>query len=175
MLDKIKQLFGISNNQAENVPKQTSVQNVNTPRQPVKKDNEFNDAMQRVVAMPHNAEFGNRVRNLGLNVLNVMWEDTARTAGSAWGANISDMTLQVRYPDSAQRKELLPVIRYPNFTDKTGDIPLEFVKLKVGNEKDKDLKVITLREYLMDLNKYISHPKKFHRENQPLIDRKSVV
>ena len=169
MLDKIKQLFGISNNQAENVPKQTSVQNVNTPRQPVKKDNEFNDAMQRVVAMPHNAEFGNRVRNLGLNVLNVMWEDTARTAGSAWGANISDMTLQVRYPDSAQRKELLPVIRYPNFTDKTGDIPLEFVKLKVGNEKDKDLKVITLREYLTDLNKYISHPKKFHRENQPLI------
>ena len=86
-----------------------------------------------------------------------MWEDTARTMGSVWGANISDMTLQVRDPNQPQRKELLPVIRYPNFTDKTGDIPIEQVQIKVGNEKGKSLEVITLQEYLTNLSKYLSN------------------
>lgn len=155
MLDKIKQMFGMSNESED------------TQRQTAEITNDFNDAINRVVAMPQDSEFNNRVRNLGLNVLNVMWEDTARTAGSSWGANISDMTLQVRSANS--RKELLPVIRYPNFTDKTGDVPLEFIKIKVGNEKGETLKVIDLREYLTNLNQYISYPKKFNRENQPLI------
>lgn len=158
MLNKIKEMFGMSNSQSESQPKRTFI-----------KDEEFDETIRRVVNMPVDTEFCSRVRNLGLNVLNVMWEDTARTAGSAWGANISDMTLQVRHLDSSQRKELLPVVRYPNFTDKTGDIPLDSVKLKVGNEKGKELKVITLREYLTDLSKYVSYPKKFNRENQSLI------
>lgn len=155
MLDKIKQMFGMSNS-GEDVQRETP-----------EVTNDFNDAINRVVAMPQDSEFNNRVRSLGLNVLNVMWEDTARTAGSAWGANISDMTLQVRSANS--RRELLPVIRYPNFTDKTGDVPLECIKIKVGNEKGKTLKVIDLREYLMNLNQYISYPKKFNRENQSLV------
>lgn len=170
MIDKIKELFGMSAGQNKNTTAQAaSTQSGNTRGQAVINDDAFQDAIKRVVDMPANSEFGNRVRNLGLNVLNVMWEDTARTAGSAWGANISDMTLQVRSAGSSGRKDLLPVIRYPNFTDKTGDVPLDLVKLKVGNEKDKDLKVITLREYLTDLDKYISHPAKFNRENQPLV------
>jgi hypothetical protein len=157
MLDKIKKMFGKSG------------QSKDKPRQEFKIDNDFHEAMQKVIAMPLDTEFCSRVNKLGLNVLNVMWEDTARTAGSAWGANISDMTLQVRYPDSTQRKELLPVIRYPNFTDKTGDVPLDLIKIKVGNEKGKDLKVITLREYLTDLKKYISYPAKFNQQNGSLV------
>ena len=155
MLDKIKQMFGI-NNEGEDNPRQTAE---------ITKD--FNEAINRVVAMPQDSEFNNRVRNLGLNVLNVMWEDTARTAGSAWGANISDMTLQVRSANS--RRELLPVIRYTNFTDKTGDVPLDLIKIKVGNEKGETLKVIDLREYLTNLNEYISYPQKFNRENKSLV------
>ena len=158
MLNKVKELLGMSNSQNEKKTERTIV-----------RDDDFRDAMQRVISLPSNMEFCNRVRNLGLNVLNVMWEDTARTAGSVWGPNISDMTLQVRYPDSPNHKELLPVVRYPNFTDKTGDVPLELVKMKVGNEKKKELKVVTLREYLSDLEQYISYPAKFHRENQPLV------
>ncbi|MFZ1026993.1 MAG: hypothetical protein WAN66_12310 [Limnoraphis robusta] len=97
------------------------------------------------------------LQKLGLNVVNVMWEDTARTPGSAWGANITHMTLQVRHLMQPQRKELLPVIRYPNFTDRTGDVPLNLVKIKVGNEKGEQLRVITLREYLTNLQQYISN------------------
>ncbi|MEA5498385.1 hypothetical protein VB834_15400 [Limnoraphis robusta Tam1] len=97
------------------------------------------------------------LQKLGLNVVNVMWEDTARTPGSVWGANITHMTLQVRHLMQPQRKELLPVIRYPNFTDRTGDVPLDLVKIKVGNEKGEQLRVITLREYLTNLQQYISN------------------
>jgi hypothetical protein len=129
----------------------------------------FRDAIKRVVEMPRDQKLGDRVRKLGLNVVNVMWEDMARTPGSVWGANISDMTLQVRYPDRTDKKELLPVIRYPNFTDKTGDVPLELIRIKVGNEKGEELRVVTLQEYLTNLSQYISHPTKFHTENQSLL------
>ncbi|MGD1715632.1 hypothetical protein [Dapis sp. BLCC M172] len=103
-----------------------------------------------------------------------MWEDTARTPGSVWGPNISDLTLQVRHPEELGRRELLPVIRYPNFTDKTGDVPLELVKIKVGNEKGKKLEVVSLEEYLTNLQQYISYPSKFNPESQSLLTEKDT-
>ncbi|MBP0012103.1 MAG: hypothetical protein J7545_21090 [Roseofilum sp. SBFL] len=98
----------------------------------------FETTINKVVRMPQESELCDRVRILGLNVVNVMWEDTARTAGSVWGPNITDMTLQVRHGNNSQKKELLPVIRYPNFTDKTGDVPLEYVYLKEGIDNGED-------------------------------------
>jgi len=133
----------------------------------------FQTIIKKVVKMPQNQTLNRRVQELGLNVVNVMWEDTARTMGSVWGANISDMTLQVRNPNQPHRKELLPVIRYPNFTDKTGDIPIEQVQIKVGNEKGESLEVITLQEYLTNLSEYLSN---FHSsfDNHSLITEKDT-
>ena len=37
-----------------------------------------------------------RVSRRRLSLVNVMWEDTGRSQGSALGPNISDLTLQVR-------------------------------------------------------------------------------
>ena len=132
-------------------------------------DNSFKNAMTRVVNMTHDPGLVDRLKKLGLNIVNVTWEDTARTPGSCWGANISDMTLQVRHPDRPDHKELLPVIRYPNFTDRTGDVPLELIKIKVGNQQGEALQIISLQEYLTNLAQYLSYPAKFHPENQPLI------
>ncbi len=129
-------------------------------------------AMGKVMTMTRNKALCERINTLGLQIVNVMWEDTARTPGSVWGANISDMTLQVRHPDRPNQRNLLPVIRYPNFTDKTGDVPLDLVNVKVGNEKGEALQVITLKEYLNNLSKYLSYPEKLHRENQPLVTEK---
>lgn len=134
----------------------------------------FQAVMTRVIKMPNNRALCDRVSKLGLGVVNVMWEDTARTPGSCWGDNISDMTLQVRYPDRPYETELLPVIRYPNFTDKTGDVPLELVNLKVGNEQGRDLQIVTLQEYLTNLSQYISYPEKLHPESNPLITEKDT-
>jgi hypothetical protein len=80
-------------------------------------NNSFQTAIAKVVNMTSDLALRDRIDALGLNLVNVMWEDTARTPGSVWGDNISDMTLQVRHPDLPDRKELLPVIRYPNFTE----------------------------------------------------------
>jgi len=84
------------------------------------------------------------------------------------------MTLQVRYPDRLHQKELLPVIRYPNFRDKTGDMPLELVRIKIGNEKGEALQVVTLQEYLTNLSRYISDPEKLYVESQPLCTEKDT-
>lgn len=126
----------------------------------------FQATIKRVVNMPRDRQLSDRLHKLGLNLVNVMWEDTARTPGSAWGANITDMTLQVRDPSRRAHKHLLPVIRYPNFTDKTADVPFDQVKLKVGNEKGEDLQVVTLREYLTNLSNYMSDRRSYHAENR---------
>ncbi|MDJ1172760.1 hypothetical protein [Roseofilum capinflatum] len=130
---------------------------------------DFETTINKVVRMTQDGQLCDRVRILGLNVVNVMWEDTARTAGSVWGPNITDMTLQVRHGQNSQKRELLPVIRYPNFTDKTGDVPLEYVHLKIGNEQGQPLEAIPLKLYLNHLSQYISYPEKYNSENQPLI------
>jgi len=130
---------------------------------------DFETTINKVVRMTQDSQLCDRVRILGLNVVNVMWEDTARTAGSVWGPNITDMTLQVRHSQNSQKRELLPVIRYPNFTDKTGDVPLEYVHLKIGNEQGQPLEAIPLKLYLNHLSQYISYPEKYNPENQPLI------
>ncbi|ETO32869.1 hypothetical protein RFI_04247, partial [Reticulomyxa filosa] len=97
----------------------------------------------------------------GLDIVNVSWEDTARNKKSSWGPNISDMTLQVG-------KARMPVIRYPNFSDKTWDVRMEKIPLVIGNEqliapdnssdKKKTFKTITLSEYLKKYHDYMSYP-----------------
>jgi hypothetical protein len=171
MLNKIKEMLGLGDENQSETPQ--TVSETAVVREDFKPNNEFKEAVRRVTQMTSDFEFCERVRKFGFNVVNVMWEDTARTVGSVWGPNISDMTLQVR-ADSFGRKELLPVVRYPNFTDKTGDVPFDLIKLKVGNEKGAAPEVITLREYLGNLSKYVSYPEKFNRENQSLITEKDT-
>ncbi|ETO11852.1 hypothetical protein RFI_25525 [Reticulomyxa filosa] len=98
--------------------------------------------------------------------MNVTWEDNARNKDSASGyvfflkkkrrrkkfPCISDMTLQVN-------KELMPVIREPNYSDKTWDMSMDKMVIVVGNEKkDQSLKSIPLKEYLESFDQYMSKP-----------------
>jgi hypothetical protein len=84
----------------------------------------------------------------GLKAHSVTWEDTARTKGSCWGPNISDMTLVVK-----DGNKLMPVIRKPNFSDVTCDVPIDSFRLRVGNEsKESKNAVVGLKSYLEDLN-----------------------
>lgn len=94
----------------------------------------------------------------GLDVLNLTWEDTARYKGSAVGPNISDLTIVVRAPDGAPsgtKSALMPVIRHPNFSDRTADIPLDRLNVLVGNEHGDTPRSISLREYLGDLRAHL--------------------
>jgi hypothetical protein len=98
----------------------------------------------------------------GLNVLNVMWEDTGRAQHSSVGPNITDLTLQVRYRRSRNEPEetaLMPVIRFPNFTDRTGDVSAQKLFVRVGNQRDKkNLKTVPLTDVLRNLRGFSSKP-----------------
>ncbi|MDI1443908.1 hypothetical protein [Polyangium sp. 6x1] len=99
----------------------------------------------------------------GLSVMNVMWEDTGRAQGSSLGPNISDLTLQVRYRDESGdlfKTALMPVIRFPNFTDRTGDIPADRFFVRVGNQKADggSIESVPLKDVLKDIRKFASVP-----------------
>lgn len=88
----------------------------------------------------------------GLAIQKVSWEDTARDKGSCLGPNISDMTL-------SQNNELYPMIRKPNMSDRTMDIPIKNFQVPVGNEKGQSLKTVSLKEYLENVDKYVDYNK----------------
>jgi len=81
------------------------------------------------------------LRGYGLVAQHISWEDTARSKNSCWGPNITDMTLRAE-------NENMPVIRKPNFSDITRDVPIGEFKLNI------DGTVLTLDEYLKNFGKY---------------------
>jgi hypothetical protein len=84
----------------------------------------------------------------GLKIQTVSWEDTARNKGSCWGPNISDLTLMVENTP-------MNMIRKPNFSDITADIPHTNFTVTVGNETNSgNLTRIPLKEYVQDITKY---------------------
>lgn len=95
-----------------------------------------------------NSQTVTNLKSYGLNANRISWEDTARTKDSCWGPNISDMTLSVN-------NNLCPMIRKPNFSDVTYDLPISYFNLMTGNETGDSLKVISLKEKLQELGLYL--------------------
>jgi hypothetical protein len=69
------------------------------------------------------------------------------------------------------------VIRYPNFTDVSGDISPDEFFLLVGNEKGQPLEKITLRQLLANLRAYLHDPQSWKGDRTSLLagDRDSHV
>jgi hypothetical protein len=105
-------------------------------------------------------------RKHGLEILDLTWEDTGRFKGSCVGPNISDMTIQVAH---AKQVTCMPVIRYPNFSDKTADISIDDIVLRVGNERGKTLSNVTLRDYLRNLRLHLSDPSSWPGKDTSLL------
>jgi hypothetical protein len=120
----------------------------------------YDAVVDRVAGMVSDGTLQSRASGHGLQLLNVLWEDTGRWQGSAVGPNISDVTIEVVSEDRSGRKlALMPVLRPPNFSDRTADIRLDRIWLKVGNErKDGAERVITLREFLAEPGRWLSAP-----------------
>ena len=119
--------------------------------------------VSRVEQLPDNDLMQTRAARHGLELLDLTWEDTGRDYGSSGGPNISDVTLQMREPLDATgtrfRTHLLPVLRAPNFTDKTADIAAAKLWVKVGNQSSgAQLVSVPLSEVLANLREYVSDP-----------------
>ena len=124
-------------------------------------DRAYSQAISRVTAMASDGDLQQRASAYGLNIVNVLWEDTGRSQGSAFGPNISDVTLQVlsNDPNLSSWQSLLPVLRYPNFTDTTADIDMDSFRVRVGNHVDGGaIRTVALRDVLANLNEYVSVP-----------------
>jgi hypothetical protein len=132
----------------------------------------YKKVVDETAAMVSNAQARRLASKHGLNILNVTWEDTGRFKNSAVGPNISDMTIQVQQMDSRTRKcrlTCMPVIRYPNFSDVTGDLSLDKFFLLVGNEDGKRLTKVSLRGFLGNIRKYLSKPKSWKGDKKSLL------
>lgn len=117
----------------------------------------YEKVVARVAEMTMDQQASDLARKYDLDIINITWEDTARDEGSSGGPNISDMTIQVHHGSKNDpQMTCMPVIRFPNFTDKTADIPLGKLYARVGNEKDKKLKTIPLGALLEDPRPYMS-------------------
>jgi len=125
-------------------------------------DSSYHRVVDQVANMTGDAALRRMVTQRGLDLLNVMWEDTGRNVGSSVGPNITDLTLQVRYRRPGQRQEqtaLMPVIRFPNFSDRTGDVAAEKFFVRVGNHRDtRELSSVPLTEVLSDIRRFASAP-----------------
>jgi hypothetical protein len=118
--------------------------------------------VDKVANMVSDSNATNGASRRGLSVVNVMWEDTGRAQGSSLGPNISDLSLQVRYRDARGGflTQVMPVIRFPNFTDRTGDIPADRFLIRVGNERSGggSLRTVPLTDVLKDLRAFATMP-----------------
>jgi hypothetical protein len=121
---------------------------------------EYARVVDKVANMVSDGDLMSRVRRRRLDLVNVMWEDTGRAEGSSLGPNISDLTLQVRRKDERNQfhAAVMPVIRFPNFTDKTGDVPADRFFVRVGNERNGSLTSVPLTDVLKNLKSFASRP-----------------
>ncbi|HEY0133201.1 MAG TPA: hypothetical protein VGB85_03950, partial [Nannocystis sp.] len=133
-------------------------------------DEAYHSVVQAVARPRFDAATQSQLGTLGLEVRHVTWEDTARYKGSAVGPNISDMTIQVQSRSRGQAfLTCMPVVRAPNFGDRTGDLPIDLVRLRVGNERGAPLRTIGLAEYLGDLRAHLTRPASWAGEQRSLL------
>ncbi|KPQ39183.1 MAG: hypothetical protein ACLFQ7_17430 [Phormidium sp.] len=138
---------------------------------------QYRQVIQRTTGMVRNDTAQSLVDEYGLNIVNVMWEDTARYDNSSVGPNISDLTIQVRQYHPEQRRyeqHLMPVIRHPNFSDITADIPLDQFHLLVGNHNGRDLERVSLRDVLDNLPNYLHNPDSWVNETPSLLAKRDT-
>jgi len=142
------------------------------PAQAQQPDTTYLEAINRTAEMVWDSSAQELASTYGLEVLNVTWEDTGRYYDSCVGPNISDMTIQVQAQDpetGAYALTLMPVIRYPNFSDLTADISPDDFYLLVGNERGQPLHRVTLTEYLGNIREYLSDPNSWTGEVTSLL------
>jgi hypothetical protein len=127
-------------------------------RKAVDPDRQYEWMVKNVANMVDNVHANSTVSGHGLQLLNVLWEDTGRWEGSSVGPNISDVTIEVEgwRKGKAHRTYLMPVLRHDNFTDKTADVRIDKILIPVGNHSGGKLHLVTLKELLESPGQFMS-------------------
>src|SRR5262249_20964281 len=82
---------------------------------------------------------------------------------------------QVRFRDDRDHwtSALMPVIRFPNFTDRTGDVAADKFFVRVGNEHKTTVRTVPLTDVLRDLRAFASLPDSIKGSGNLLAPRDS--
>lgn len=131
---------------------------------------EFHAAISRVEQMTWDSRTQAMAARQGLDLVNVTWEDTGRTKGSVWGPNISDMTIGVRDGNGALHP--MPVLRFDNFVDTTADMDPDEFWVRVGNERGRSPRPISLTELLGNPRSYLADPRSWTGRSSSLLARR---
>jgi hypothetical protein len=146
---------------------------------PFRPQDDFQRAIENAVSMVERTEPQQLVDRFGLDLVNLTWEDTGRYKGSSVGPNISDLTIQVFNRRGGEATaHCMPVIRFPNFSDVTGDIDPRNLTLMVGNEDRRSLQRVSLAEYLDSPQAFMSRPREWRGPEDSLLaprDQKVLV
>jgi hypothetical protein len=136
---------------------------------------EYARVVERVAGMVSDYDLVRRVQRRSLALVNVTWEDTGRAQGSSLGPNISDLTLQVRRRDESGQFQsaIMPVIRPPNFVDRTGDVPSDRFFIRIGNEQGQNLRSVPLTDVLRNIKAFASRPDTILGDGNLLASRDS--
>ncbi len=135
-------------------------------------DPSYVEAIHRTAAMVSDTHAQRLARGHGLDILNLTWEDTGRYKGSSVGPNISDITIQVGVNDPASRGlrvTCMPVIRYPNFSDRSCDLDPRDFTILVGNQHGSSLRRVALYDFLQEPTAYMSNPGSWRSTKKTLL------
>ncbi|MFY9234763.1 MAG: hypothetical protein WAO58_09935 [Fimbriimonadaceae bacterium] len=133
---------------------------------------EYLETIRKTASMAGNGDARQLASRLGLDILNVTWEDTGRYKGSSVGPNISDMTIQVAAKDPRSKQlsvTAMPVIRFPNFSDISADLDPRDFTLMVGNQAGRPLKRVSLYDFLKEPTRYLSNPGSWLARSKTLL------
>ena len=133
---------------------------------------QYHEVIERTQSMIRDPEAQRLASDHDLQILDITWEDTGRYDSSSVGPNISDMTIQVehRNPGTGEAQlHLMPVIRYPNFSDLTADVPMQNLSVLTGNEKGEAVKPVLLAEVLENLRSYLTRPGSWKGSEKSLL------
>ena len=140
---------------------------------------QYGQVIERTKSMLRDPEAQRLAAEHDLQIMDITWEDTGRYDNSSVGPNISDMTIQVEHRDprtGEAQLHLMPVIRYPNFSDLTADVPMQRLSVLTGNEKGETVEPTLLADVLEDLRSYLSKPDSWAgSKNSLLAERDSHV
>lgn len=132
----------------------------------------YQNAIGKTTQMVSDARAQQLAQKYGLQILNLTWEDSGRYKDSSVGPNISDMTIQVGARDPKTEKfsvAAMPVIRFPNFSDKTADLDPRDFTLLVGNQAGRPLRRVSLRDFLSEPTAFLSRPWTWKSPNKSLL------
>jgi hypothetical protein len=129
----------------------------------------FAEVVRRTAGLLRDPAALELVHEQGLTLAAVGWEDTGRFKASWAGPNISDLTIQVGAGASGGEATCLPIIRFPNFEDRTADIPLVRFRVLVGNARGLPLTALPLQEVLGNLKAHLHHPDSWESDGSSLL------